>query len=74
MEEEFFLDSTYFVVRVHFLCPLHPSDDNCCLMTFLQAMYGTSSVEKSCSEEDLNGAGKLKTWGGIVDVEDMRKT
>ena len=73
VEEQFFLDSTCFVVPVHVLCRLCPLEDKCCLMTFLQAMYETSSEEEGCSEEDGDEAGKLKTSGGIVDVEDMRK-
>ena len=40
---------------------------------FLQAMYETSSEEEGYSEEDGDEASKLKTAGGIVDVEDMGK-
>ena len=42
-------------------------------MTLLQAMYETSSEEEGGSEEDREESSKLKTSGGIVDVEDMGK-
>ena len=48
----------------------------CFLVTFLQALYETSSEEEEeggGNEGDGEEASKLKMSGGIVDVEDMGK-